>query len=91
MLGYNDVKFRDNKLFRGEEDTGFSVTPMVGRSLYGVCWPDGVLSKDGYNLVWAKQNCKKVYLEGQNTGLGGVTDAFKSVGGREVALEEINA
>lgn len=66
MIGKNNLTFRYKKLYRGEEDTGFSVVPDKIKGMWRIRWPDGVESADFYNLTMAKENTRRIYLEGQN-------------------------
>lgn len=83
MIGKNNLNFKQKKLFKGEEDTGFSVEAIVDGFMFDhkgkmwrVRWPDGVLSKDYYNLSRARDHAARLYAEGQNKAPGSPADAF---------------
>ena len=84
MIENRDLTFTGNSLYHGSKDTGYSVV-LWSVNGWKVRWPDGVLSADWYNLARARENCRKVYLEGGSRALGGGPDAFKFEIGTRVA------
>lgn len=83
MIGKNSLNFRSHTLFKGDQNTGWSVVPdkkIVGLAkMYRVRWPDGVLSVDYYNYTRARDHAARLYAEGQNKAPSSPADAF--VGG----------
>lgn len=62
MIARKDLSWVKKKLHHGRKSTGFSVIP----SLWRVQYPDGVLSKDHYNLTRAKEHASNEYLSTEN-------------------------
>lgn len=78
MIGKKDITFKEDKLYHKGENTGFSVVRDPDTYLMvRVRWPDGVLSKDYYNMTRAKDHAAALYLETQNKAPSSPAGAFK--------------
>lgn len=81
MISKKDITFKEDKLYHGDKDTGYSVVPGGPEyKMWKVSWPDGVLSQDYYNLTRAKDHAASLYLETQNKAPRSLAGAFN--GGR---------
>ena len=72
MLNTSNFNWKRNKLYLGEENTGFSVQQKFYASdtnFYWVRWPDGVLSEDFYNLTRAREHCISEATKSINNGV----------------------
>lgn len=70
MVNTRRFSFEYKQLLFAGKPTGFSVIKdEVG--LYKVKWPDGELSKDHYNITWAKQHCVREAAKFLNIQLEG--------------------
>ena len=85
VYGSNEFSWKDNRLYLGKKYTGFSVMSdepehLGGIEMFFVVYPDGVLSKDYYNLSRAKQHCVDEAMSAINTtkeSTQSVTGEFK--------------
>lgn len=57
-------------LFKGGDSTGYEVLSLYeyGQRMYRIKFPDGVVSKDYYNLYRAKDNARK-HCEWKDDGI----------------------
>lgn len=72
MIEYSEGKWKDNKLFVRNKDTGISVKQDPTHShMYRIEWtkPKFEVSEDLYNLTRAKDNALRGYVNSQDTSL----------------------
>jgi hypothetical protein len=75
MIGTEDFNWRGTKLFLGKQYSGFKVDNLENVNQWRVYWPDGVSSKDFYNLSWAKEHCVSEASKHFNNTEKGTTQA----------------
>ena len=64
MIDTNQLNFKHKKLFYGNKKTGFET--IKDGDMWRVKYPDGILSKDSYNLTRVKEQCVKEYTRVEN-------------------------
>lgn len=76
--GASDFNMQYKKIYLGDKYTGFSVVPSDETStlqkMWKVKYPDETLSKDHYNLTWAKEHavteCARILRTGETCTAG---------------------
>lgn len=74
--------WEDNKLYYEGEFKVEVVPDTKHPNMFRLKWPDGVLSRDFYNITWARQHAREIAMDLSEQDMeeryqGGSVDAFK--------------